>query len=228
MKQGLVIWGASGHALVVADIIRLVNAYQIIGMIDDMDPKRAGSEFAGYKVLGGRERLDSLWQREVRTMIVGFGNCQGRLKVARFLREQGFLLATAVHPRATVAADVSIGVGSVIVAGSVINPAAAIGENVIINTGSSVDHECVIGDGVHIAPGAHLAACVTVERGSWVGVGSVIREGVHIGSDVMIGAGSVVLHDIPDRALAYGVPARVVRQQVPADDYATYQQEKSE
>ena len=105
MKQGLVIWGASGHALVVADIIRLVNAYQVIGMIDDIDPKRAGSEFAGYKVLGGRETLDSLWEREVRTMIVGFGNCQGRLQVARLLRERGFLLATAVHPRATVAAD---------------------------------------------------------------------------------------------------------------------------
>ena len=72
---------------------------------------------------------------------------------------------------------------------------------------------------VHIAPGAHLAAW----RGSWIGIGSVIKKGVHIGSDVMIGAGSVVLHDIPDRALAYGVPARVVRQQVPADDYATYQ-----
>ena len=89
-------------------------------------------------------------------MIVGFGNCHGRLQVARFLRERGFLLATAVHPRATVAADVSIGAGSVIVAGSVVNPAAAIGENVIVNTGSSVGHECIIGDGVYIAPGAHL------------------------------------------------------------------------
>ena len=88
---------------------------------------------------------------------------------------------------------------------------------------SSVDHECVIGDGVHIAPGAHLAAGVTVERGSWVGIGSVVKGGVHIGSDVMIGAGSVVLHDISDGALAYGVPARVVRQQVSADAYATYQ-----
>ena len=153
VKQGLVIWGASGHALVVAEIIRLMNTYQIIGMIDDMKPERAGSEFAGYEVLGGRESLDSLWERQVRTMIVGFGNCHGRLQVARFLRERGFLLATAVHPRATVAADVSIGDGSVIVAGSVINPAAAIGENVIINTGSSVDHECVIGDGGYIAPG---------------------------------------------------------------------------
>jgi UDP-N-acetylbacillosamine N-acetyltransferase len=221
-KKALVIWGASGHALVVADIIRLVNAYRIIGMIDDRNPQRAGSEFAGYEVLGGRESLDDLWERQVRTMIVAFGNCHARLQVAQFLRERGFRLATAVHPRATVAADVSIGAGSVIVAGSVINPAAAIGENAIINTGSTVDHECVIGDGVHIAPGAHLAAGVSVGRCSWVGIGSVVREGVHIGSDVMIGAGSVVRHDIGDGALAYGVPARIVRQLVPADDHVTY------
>ena len=62
VKQGLVIWGASGHALVVAEIIRLVNTYQIIGMIDDK-PELAGSEFAGYEVLGGRESLDSLCGR---------------------------------------------------------------------------------------------------------------------------------------------------------------------
>ena len=126
MKQGLVIWGASGHALVVAEIIRLVNTYQIIGLIDDMNPERAGLEFAGYQVLGERESLDSLWERQVRTMIVGFGNCHGRLQVARFLRERGFLLATAVHPRATVAADVSIGAGSVIVAGSVTRPCCCV------------------------------------------------------------------------------------------------------
>ncbi len=215
MKERLVIWGASGHALVVADIIRLMNTYQIMGMVDEMNPERAASEFAGYKVLGGRETLDNLCERQVRRVIVAFGNCQGRLQVAQFLRGRGFQLATAVHPRATIAADVSIGAGSVIVAGSVINPAAAIGENVIINTGASVDHECVIEEGVHIAPGAHLAARVSVGRGSWVGIGSVVREGVHIGSDVMIGAGSVVLHDIPDGVLAYGVPAVVIRKQVP-------------
>ena len=58
VKQGLVIRGASGHALVVADIIRLVNAYQIIGMIDDINPERAGLKFDGYEVLG--------WARDAR------------------------------------------------------------------------------------------------------------------------------------------------------------------
>src|SRR5258705_1131927 len=44
---------------------RYHRAYQIIGMIDDTNPERASLEFAGYEVLGGRETLDSLWERQV-------------------------------------------------------------------------------------------------------------------------------------------------------------------
>ena len=102
-----------------------------------------------------------------------------------------------------------------IVAGSVINPAAAIGENVIINTGSSVDHECIIGGrGTHRAGGAFGGVCH--RRARFVGRYRFGGKGRSIGSDVMIGAGSVVLRDIPDGVLAYGVPARVVRQTSPA------------
>ena len=66
------------------------------------------------------------------------------------------------------------------------------------------------------AGGAFGGACHRQARFVGRCIGSVVREGVHIGSDVMIGAGSVVLHDIPDGVLAYGVPARVVRQTSPA------------
>jgi UDP-N-acetylbacillosamine N-acetyltransferase len=93
----------------------------------------------------------------------------------------------------------------------VINPVAQIGENVIVNTCASVDHDCVIDDGAHVAPGAHLAARVHVGRGSWVGIGSVVKEGARIGKATVIGAGSLVLNDIPDDVLAYGSPARLVR-----------------
>jgi acetyltransferase-like isoleucine patch superfamily enzyme len=93
----------------------------------------------------------------------------------------------------------------------VINPVAQIGENVIVNICASVYHDCVIDDGAHIAPGAHLAARVHVGRGSWVGIGSVVKEGVRIGKATVIGAGSLVLNDLPDDAVADGSPARLVR-----------------
>jgi acetyltransferase-like isoleucine patch superfamily enzyme len=49
------------------------------------------------------------------------------------------------------------------------------------------------------------------ERGARVGSGSVILSGVTVGEEALVGAGSVVTRDIPSRAVAYGVPARVRR-----------------
>jgi UDP-N-acetylbacillosamine N-acetyltransferase len=97
-------------------------------------------------------------------------------------------------------------------AGSVVNPGATLGRNVIVNTCASVDHDCVLEDGVHISPGAHLGGGVTVGRGTWIGIGAVVRDHVMIGAGVTIGAGAVVVKDIPDGVMAYGVPARVVKE----------------
>ena len=208
----LVIWGASGHALVVADIIRLQAEYEIIGFLDDVNPDRKNAIFCGSRILGGREQLVRLREQGVDHIILGFGDCNARLKLSKLVRELGFSLATVIHPGATVAVDVSIGAGTVIVAGSVVNPGARIGENVIINTCASVDHECFIEDGVHIAPGVCLGGRVRVGRAAWVGIGSTVKEGVHIGPGSLIGAGAIVLSDIPGGVVAYGVPARIVRE----------------
>lgn len=52
---------------------------------------------------------------------------------------------------------------------------------------------------------------ITIGDGSWVGAGVRVLSGVRIGRGVAIGAGSVVTHDVPDDAVAAGVPARVLR-----------------
>ena len=211
MKPKLVIWGASGHARVVADIVRLEKTYEIVGFLDDLNPRRAQTEFGGAVVLGGKEQLDVLPRQGVNHLIVAVGDCQARLRLAALARASGFRLATGLHPRATVAADVHIGEGTVITAGAVITPGASVGENVIINTCASVDHDCVIADGVHLSPGGHLASNVLVGRAAWIGIGATVIDGVRIGAGAVIGAGSVVLHDIPDGVLAYGVPAKVIK-----------------
>ncbi|MGH7634357.1 MAG: acetyltransferase, partial [Gemmatimonadaceae bacterium] len=82
----------------------------------------------------------------------------------------------------------------------------------IVNTAASVDHDCDLADGVHVACGAHLAGHVRVGRGAWIGIGAVVRERVTIGAGAMIGAGAVVVSDVPPGVLAFGVPARVIRE----------------
>lgn len=211
MCQKIVIWGASGHALVVADVIRLQGHYEIVGFLDDVNAHEAGAEFCGASILGGREQLDVLVQQGIDHIILGFGNCEARLHLSEVVRSKGFQLATAIHSQAIIATGVSVGPGTVVVAGAVINPGCKIGENVIVNTCSSVDHECVIGDGVHICPGVHLAGNVQVGHASWIGIGATVKDHVRIGARTIIGAGAVVVNDIPDGVIAYGVPAKVVR-----------------
>lgn len=212
MLKKVVIWGASGHAMVVADIVKLMDGYELVGFLDDISPERRNTLFCGFPVLGGREQLDDLRRNGVNHIIFGFGNCEARLKLAELVRAQGFTLATAIHPQSIIAEEVSIGEGTVIVAGAVVNTGARIGENVIINTLASVDHECVVKDGVHICPGVHLAGRVTVGRASWLGIGVIVIDGIRIGAGTMIGAGAVVVKDIPDGVLAYGVPAKVIEE----------------
>lgn len=216
MAHRIIIWGASGHALVIADIVRLSGTYEIVAFIDDVDPRRHNTNFEGVAVVD-REQLVPLRESGVEYAIVGVGDCAARLKLAEAAREKGFALATAIHPRATIAAGVEIGSGSVVVAGSVINPGCSIGENAIINTSASVDHECVIEDGAHIGPGANLGGNVKVGRGSWIGLGAKIKDGVTIGARAIVGAGSVVLRDVPPETVVYGVPAKVQRKIPPVE-----------
>jgi acetyltransferase EpsM len=208
----LVIWGAGGHALVVEDIMRLRQEYEIVGFLDDVNLQRKGARFGGGLILGGQEQLAPLRQRGVRHMIIAFGACHARLELARVIRSLEYSLLTAVHPGATVASSASIEPGTVIAAGSVIGPGACVGQNAIVNTCASVDHECVVEEGVHIGPGVHLAGRVQVGRATWIGIGAVVADGVCIGPESVIGAGSVVLSDIPTGVVAYGVPAKVAKE----------------
>ncbi|MBD2209698.1 acetyltransferase [Nostoc linckia FACHB-104] len=211
MLPKLLIWGASGHASVVADIVRLQGKYEIFGFIDDINPQFCSKQFCGYPIFGGQEYLDVCKAQGVQYIIFGFGNCQMRLKLSQLASEQGFSLATAIHPSSIIASDVSVAAGTVIAAGAVVNSGAKIGQNVILNTSSSVDHDCLIEDGSHICPGVHLAGKVVVERAAWVGIGATVVEKVRIGASSVIGAGAVVIGDIPSGVVAYGVPAKVIR-----------------
>ncbi|HEX2874560.1 MAG TPA: hypothetical protein VHP33_25075, partial [Polyangiaceae bacterium] len=155
----LVIWGASGHALVVADAARAQRKFSIAGFVDDR-AERKGVAFAGSEVLGGRDALRELYARGVRHLHVAVGHCATRLKLARVAQSEGFLLATVVHPNAVIAAQTPVGDGTFVAAGVVVNVGARVGENVILNTSCSVDHECDIRDGVHVGPGVRLGGSV--------------------------------------------------------------------
>jgi sugar O-acyltransferase (sialic acid O-acetyltransferase NeuD family) len=210
-RPALVLVGAGGHAKAVIDAIEKEGRYRISNLLDD-NPDLHGKPFFGYEVTGATESIlvRASAERERPMVFVSIGDNAARVRISNWLRSKGFELARAVHPHAQVGRGATIGAGSVLMAGAVVNSDATIGENVIINTGATVDHDCVIGDGVLVAPGAHLCGGVRVGAGSAIGAGAVLIPGVHVGTNTLIGAGSTLLEDVADNAKAAGSPARKI------------------
>ena len=219
MNKRIVIWGASGHARVVADIFRL-NGWAIAGFLDDVNPRQHATKFCGSQILGGKEKLESLKRGGVDRISIAIGIGRARMESALLAEELGFVLTSAIHPKAIIASDAEIGAGTVLAAGAIVNANTELGRNVIINTGATVDHDCIIDDGAHICPGTHVAANVKIGKLSWIGIGSAVIERINIGANVMIGAGAVVVADIPDGVVAYGNPARI-RRPIKESDYCS-------
>lgn len=207
-EQEVFLFGASGHAKVVIDIVERAKRYRILGLFDDAPPQGT-TVFFGYGLLGNRDELIrrlTSWTTRVRGLVT-IGDNVARCSVATWLQSQGIQLGEAVHPSAQIARDVTIGTGTVVMAHSTVNPTTFIGECTIINTGASVDHDCRIGRFVHIAPGARLCGGVHVGDRSLIGAGAVIIPGIRVGSNAVVGAGSTVIRDVPDDAKIVGCPA---------------------
>ena len=212
-EHRIVVFGASGHAKVVLDIVERQGRAEVVAVIDD-EPAKRGQTLLGYRVAGGR---DELLKQGVRTVqvIVAIGANPARRSVAAWLASQGFDFASAIHPSAQIGREVRIAAGSVVMAGSAINSDTQLGLHCIVNTGASVDHDCRLGDGVHVAPGARLCGGVSVGAGAFIGAGAVVVPGRRIGADAIIAAGAVVLKDVPDRAVVAGNPAKPLNEHEP-------------
>lgn len=209
-KDKIFVFGASGHAKVVIDIIEQQGVFEIAALVDD-NALLKGTSVYGYIVRGGKAELLALQESQgLSKGIVAIGSNAARCAVSSWLISNGFGLVRAIHPSAQLARGVKIGAGTVVMAGAVINSDAFIGSNVIINSRTSIDHDCIIGDDTHIAPGVTLCGTVTVGEGTFICAGATVIPNLTIGANVVVGAGATVIRDVPDNVVVVGTPARVV------------------
>lgn len=206
----IVVYGAGGHAKVVLDVLGKIGTWAIVGLLDDRT-ELVGDTRLGCRVLGGSALFHGLIAEGVKGMIVALGDNLRRQTMFDAARAAGFELISAIHPSVLLGGRVKIGVGSVLVAGVVVNVDAEIGDNVIVNTSASVDHDCRIGAHVHLSPGVRLAGRVTVGELTHIGIGTVVLPNLTIGKHCIIGAGSVVREDVPDGMVVAGNPARIIK-----------------
>jgi len=209
-----VVFGAGRQGRVVYEILRAQGTFIPQGFLDDsvVDDQQP------LPILGGMEWARAHVGQSVR-FLVAIGNNRVRVRIATQLRNLGFEAVNAIHPSAVIMPDVSIGNGVVICAGAVIVSGTKVEDDAVINTAASVDHDSVVERGAYLSPGVHTAGAVHIGASAFIGTGATLGPNIRIGEETIIGAGAVVLCDIPDHVLAFGVPARV-QKKLDDDDWA--------
>ena len=204
-NKKLLIIGASGHGKVVADIAIKINKWQSIAFLDDDEFIKTSM---GLEVTG--KTADAFIYKDEADFFVAIGSNATREKIQEKLTNEGLNVVSLIHPSVVIGTDVEIGIGSVVMAGVVVNSSTRIGKGCIINTSSSLDHDNVIEDYVHISPGVRTAGSVEIGKRTWLGIGSVVSNSVIICSSCKVGAGAVVVKDITEPGTYVGVPVRRV------------------
>jgi sugar O-acyltransferase (sialic acid O-acetyltransferase NeuD family) len=212
MTPRIIVIGGSDQGRQAIDIIEEVGDAEVVGVLDG---RRADTDLvAGYPVLGSDEALAATAASTQATAFVtaiGDNFARHRVLTREMANCPQLEPVRVVHPSAIVARDAVIGPGSIIMAGVVVSNGSHVGTGALLGTLSSLDHDCVLGDFASLAPGATTGGSVRIGDRSAIGLGANLVHGVAIGSDAVVGAGALVLDGIPDRVVAYGVPARVAR-----------------
>ena len=207
----LLIIGCGGHSKVVTDIAES-QGYSNISYLNT---------FGGNDRFLGREVIHYEPSGYEDAFFVAIGDNRVRQRVtAKFLENNpGAKQPSLIHSSSVISRYSSIGKGVVVMPLCVINHSTQICDGVIINTRSSVDHDSNLCDFSSIAPGVSMGGNVWIGERSVVSIGATIKHGVRIGRDVVIGANSLVLSDVEDSCVAYGIPAKNIRNRAQGDQY---------
>lgn len=185
---------------------------EVVGFLDD-DPEVQTEKFGGIPVLGPTSLLTDLKiSYGVEAVYCPLGNNRLRVKFLRQARNLGFLTPSYIHPSATLSPEITVGDGVYILLGCNIMPYTVIEDFVMISMNVNIAHHNLLKTGTFLSTGCNFGASIVAEEYTYCGIGSTIMTGLHrLGTDCLIGAGTVVIKDVPDGAVVAGVPARIIR-----------------
>ena len=206
MTDEIVVYGAGGHGKVVAEILAASKRI-VTGFIED-DITLTGSRIINLPVFPADEWLKS---HSDATVALGIGDNRARERAGCLIQKRAHQLISAIHPAAIVSRSARLGAGAVIMAGAVLNAECELEEGVIVNSGAIVEHDVRIGRYAHLSPESAIGGGAQIGALSHIGMGAMLLPSKRVGDNCMIGAGAVVVENIPDNQVAYGVPARIRR-----------------
>lgn len=209
----LIVIGAGGHATSLAEVARSAG-YRILAFVD---ADRDGATLLGRPVIAS---ADAALQAGT-PAAVAIGDNAARQRVAEALRARfpQAVFPALVHASASVSAYATLGPGTVVMQQASVGSNARVGAFCIVNTGASLDHDGAMHDHASLAPRAATGGRVTLGARAAVALGAVVKQGVTIGADSVLGANSYLGVDLAACRVAYGTPARVIRERRSGDAY---------
>ena len=165
----LLIYGSGDFSPTVIELVRACG-HEAVGSIDDFCQEP--------EILGGLEAVQrSHPPRDYGiALAIGYKDLPGRWAAYLRARAAGYSAPVLIHPRAYVAASASVGTGSMVMAGAVVDVRAKIGETSVIWPGACVNHDAEIGANCFVSPNATLCGFVQLGANSFVGAGAAIAD----------------------------------------------------
>lgn len=209
-RPRIIMWGAADQARVNVHVLRELGC-ELVALVDDT-PNHV-SPIPDVPLFRGWIELEP-WLKKQDKVTLGFvvaiGNPYGHVRchIHDLLADAAIVPASLVDPTAKLCASAQFGPGLQAMPDVIVHNDAIIGRQCLLNTRCLVEHDCVLEEGVEIGPGATLAGRVYVGANTWICTAAVVRPRIRIGRNCIIGAGAVVVSDIPDGAVAVGVPAK--------------------
>jgi sugar O-acyltransferase (sialic acid O-acetyltransferase NeuD family) len=210
--MNIVLIGGGNQAHYTIDIIKKENKYNIIGIIDSV--QEIGSIRFGYPILGRQEQLEELIKKhKIQAGIITIGDNWSRYNVFKQIVSliPDFKFVNAIHPSVVIGSTTQLGVGIVAMAGCIFNPKAVIGDFTFFATGAQIEHDCEINDFSSVSAGSIMGGYVKIGRFSAITLGVTIMDRLTIGNNTVVGSGSLVTKSLPDNVLAYGSPAKIIK-----------------
>lgn len=215
MKDILIV-GASGFGREVAWLIERINeveaTWNILGFLDD-NAALHNTIVGGYSVLGSSEMV-AKYPEAWLTCAIGSAKIRQRIiDKIEAISDKPPRFATLIDPSVIRSQRVAIGEGSIICAHTILTVDIQIGTHVIINLDCTIGHDAVIEDFATLYPSVNISGATRIGRCTELGTGMQIIQGKTIGHEAIIGAGTVVVKDIPPQCTAVGIPARVIKRE---------------
>lgn len=212
MTKSLILLGGGGHCKSCIDVIEGEGQFTIEGILDA--GLKVGTQVLGYPVLGNDDLIPSFIDKGFYFLITVGQIKSGvvRKRIYERLIAYKAKMATIISSTAIVSKHAEIGHGSIVMHGAIVNAGAIVGSNIILNTGCLVEHEVTIDNHVHVSTHAVLNGGVKIGEGSFIGSNSVVNQEVKIGKNVIVASGAVVISDLSEPGIYYGVPAKKMNQ----------------